>query len=60
MKVHVYPRVNGKSQALIIPGRAAHLPPVLVSGGDKEAFMAELAAAIEAHSPTPGLETIPL
>ncbi len=51
MRVHVYPRVEGKSMALIIPGKAAHLPPVIVSGTDREAFRAELATVIEAHSP---------
>lgn len=51
MRVHVYHRTDGMNMALIIPGRAAHLPPVVVMDTDREAFKADLAAAIERNSP---------
>lgn len=59
MKVHVYPRVEGKSTAMVIPGKAAHLPPIVVSSSDREAFKAELAAVIDAHSPEAVQPNIP-
>ena len=51
MKVMVYPRDKGETTILVVPGRAAHLAPLLLRHASKAAVMEELRVTLETHKP---------
>ena len=58
MKVMIYKKTEQGRQILIIPGRAAHKPPIMIRGQDKKQVLDELLDVLD--SLAPGAEQISL
>lgn len=48
MRVRVYKERDGVKEVLVLPGRRAHLSPILLRAVTKEALMAEVAQTVRA------------
>lgn len=50
MRIHIRPVKDGVREYMVVPGRGAHMAPVLIRGRDKESVLAEtqeVVAAVE-------------
>ncbi len=48
MEIHLWPIRDGRREAMVVPGRRAHMPPIRLGSANKKDLLAELALVTEA------------
>lgn len=47
MRIHLWPERDGRREAMVVPDRRAHLPPIRIGSHSREDLLAELVLVAE-------------
>lgn len=59
MRIHVYKELEGVRSIMVVPGRSAHMAPVLIRGTDKAAVLEEAVEVIDRAARRRGEPDVP-